>query len=248
MCAQWYSQSSFDVRLEWGLTAAEQLAQEADCVVIVDVMSFSTCVSIATDNQALIYPWPWKDASAQRYAQENHADVASFDRTFAGGNYTLSPASLLHIPAGHRLVLPSPNGSTLSFKARDCGAAVFSGCFRNRLATAKACAGFERILLIPAGERWPDGSLRPALEDYLAAGAIIAALGKRKLSPEAQAAKAAFQGGDFSVLRHCASASELHARGFSADVELCLALDASHRACALIDNAYRSLPGETPDH
>ena len=103
-------------------------------------------------------------------------------------------------------------------------------------------------MLIPAGERWPDGSLRPALEDYLAAGAIIAALGKRKLSPEAQAAKAAFQGGDFSALRHCASASELHARGFSADVELCLALDASHRACALIDNAYRSLPGETPDH
>lgn len=248
MSNTWFNQSPFDVRLEWGLAAAEHLAHEADCVVIVDVMSFSTCVSLANDNDALIYPWPWKDDSALRYAQENGADVASFERTFSGERYTLSPTSLRDIPAGHRLVLPSPNGSTIAFKARDCGAAVFSGCFRNRIATAQACAGFQRILLIPAGERWPDGSLRPAVEDYLAAGAIIAALGKRHLSPEAQAAAAAFRGSSLADLHHCASARELQERGFARDVALCLALDVSRHACRLQDNAYRSEPGDTANY
>ncbi|WP_312688748.1 2-phosphosulfolactate phosphatase [Kosakonia sp.] len=235
----WYQQSRFDVRLEWGQNAAKQLARHVDCVVIVDVMSFSSCVSIANDNQAHIYPWPWKDESARRFAQENGADVASFTRTFAGDRYTLSPASLLTIPAGHRLVLPSPNGSTLSFQARDCGAAVFSGCFRNRAATARACAAFKHIVVIPAGERWPDGSLRPALEDHLAAGAIIAALGRESMSPEARAAMAAFNACRQEDLYHCSSANELVARGFADDVALCLATDVSPYACRLSDGCYQ---------
>lgn len=250
MSESWHQQSPFTVRLEWGLAAAEHLAPHVDCVVIVDVMSFSTCVSIANDNQAYIYPWPWKDESAHRYAQENNADVASFARTLAGEHYTLSPTSLLAIPAGHRLVLPSPNGSTISFTARNGGAAVFSGCFRNRTATARACAKFERILLIPAGERWPDGSLRPAVEDYLAAGGIIAALGRDNLSPEASAAMAAFNTHPQADLYHCSSANELVARGFANDVALCLATDISHHACQLIDGIYQPVLqfGNPPDH
>src|SRR5476649_714931 len=229
----WYSQSRFDVRLEWGLSGAENLAQEVDCVVVIDVMSFSTCVSMANDNNALIYPYIFKDETAIKYAQTLGADVANFTRKFDTGEFSLSPQSLQAIPTDYRLVLPSPNGSTISFMARDSGAAVFSGCFRNLMATAKACIGFKHILIIPSGERWMDGSLRPAVEDYVAAGGIITFLGDRNLSPEAQAAAAAFacyKKDNFLSLNYCSSATELKERGFETDIALCLEYNVSSNA------------------
>ncbi|MFT4270287.1 MAG: 2-phosphosulfolactate phosphatase [Pantoea sp.] len=245
MSQHYFSQQNFDIRLEWGSLAAEYLAQDAECVIIVDVMSFSTCVSLANDQGALIAPWPWKDDSARRYATDIGAQAASIDRRFSEHTFTLSPASLLKIPSGSRLVLPSPNGSTVAFKAREKGVTVFSAGLRNCQATANACRHFHSILLIPCGERWPDGSLRPAIEDYVAAGGIIAALGERCRSPEAEMALAAYQSAqqhDFAALRQCASALELIERGFATDVDLCLAQDKSQVACQLIDNFFTPQP------
>lgn len=239
----WYSQSDFEVRLEWGLPAVEHLAPDVDCVVVVDVMSFSTCVSVAIDNGALIYPYPWKDDSAIQYAEQIGAHAASFERSANGVSYSLSPHSLKMIPTGAKLVLPSPNGSTISFRARDYGIEVFSGCFRNMAATARECARFKRILVIPCGERWPDGDFRPSVEDIAAAGGIIANLGRNSLSPEAESAAAIFrhhseQG--MSSLHLCSSARELAKRGFEADIRLCLNVDVSAKACRLNDDFYTS--------
>jgi len=239
----WFSQEKFEIRLEWGISAIENLISEVDCAVVVDVMSFSTCVSIAINNGAAIYPYPWKDASAIAYGMRLGASTASLDRRFSGEGYSLSPTSIKNISEGERLVLPSPNGSAISFKARDAEIAVFSGCFRNRIATAKACRTFEHILLIPCGERWADGSLRPCIEDYVAAGGIIAALGRENLSPEAQAAVAVwqyYQKQDLQPLRECSSALELIQRGVGEDVDFCLELDKSKKACRLLGNAYIS--------
>ena len=240
---QWFSQRKFEVRLEWGLAAVEHLAGDVDCAVIVDVMSFSTCVSLAINNGACIYPYPWKDASAIEYGKKIGAATASPDRRFRGKGYSLSPASLRHISPGEKLVLPSPNGSAISFKARDAGIAVFSGCFRNMSATANACRSFGRVLVIPCGERWPEGSLRPCIEDHVAAGGIIAALGRENCSPEAQTAVAAWhhyqqRGPEF--LRQCSSALELTQRGFDEDVDLCLEIDESETECRLWGDAYVS--------
>jgi len=240
---EWFSQNGFGVRLEWGLSAVEYLACEADCVVVVDVMSFSTCVSLAADNGARIYPWPWKDASAVEYGNKIGVNTASFDRKFTGEGYSLSPTSICNISAGESLVLPSPNGSTISFRARELGIAVFSGCFRNMNATAKACQEFKRILVVPCGERWPDGSLRPAVEDHVAAGGIIAALGRESLSPEAHTAVAAWkhhQKHSLSLLQQCSSAIELRQRGFEEDIALCLDADVSEMACLLHGDFFSS--------
>jgi len=236
----WATQAGASVRLEWGASAVQHLAGEVDCVVVVDVMSFSTCVDVAVARGAHVYPYAWRDASAHAYAHGLGAQVASIDRRLAGG-WSLSPTSLASVPPGLRLVLPSPNGSTIAFQARELGVAVMCGGLRNARATARACAPFERVLVLPCGERWPDGTLRPALEDLVGAGAIVAALGRHAMSAEARAAQATFEalGADRrATLGECASARELVARGFAADVALCLDEDASDVAARLVQDCF----------
>ncbi len=122
------SQSGASVRLEWGAAAVEHLAGDVDCVVVVDVMSFSTCVDVAVARGAHVLPYAWRDASAPACARERGAEVASVDRRLADG-WSLSPTSLRTVPAGLKLVLPSPNGSAIAFLARDKGVAVFERGF-----------------------------------------------------------------------------------------------------------------------
>ena len=75
------------------------------------------------------------------------------------GRFSLAPASLRDIEPGTKLVLPSPNGSTLAYAARNLGAkAIIAGCLRNAAAVANSIEG--PVAVIAAGERWPDGSIR----------------------------------------------------------------------------------------
>ncbi len=234
-----FRQENFALRMEWGMAGVEHLAESVDCIIIVDVMSFSSCVSLVTNRGAFIYPWPWKDETAAEYGRKQQAKVASIDRRFTGEGFSLSPQSLLAIPRGTKLILPSPNGSAISFRARESDKAVFSGCLRNMAATAEACKSFEKILVVPCGERWPDGSLRPAIEDLTASGGIISLLqaAGRSVSPEAAAAVAVWQQGTEGLDR-CASARELISRGFAEDVSLCLATDVDCQASQLRGDFY----------
>jgi 2-phosphosulfolactate phosphatase len=245
----YFSQAAHAVRFEWGVQGVEHLARDVECVVIIDVMSFSTCVNIATERGAIIFPYPWKDESATRYGEELGAEVASSKRRFAGG-YSLSPTSLRGVPSGLKLVLPSPNGASAAYHAKDMGAAVYCGSLRNMRATARMCRQYSRVLVIACGERWPDNSLRPSLEDYIAAGGIIAAIaseGGGNLSPEAQTAALAFDGlgveGRSAALNSCGSAIELTERGFAGDVALCLEEDVSSAACRLEDKRFVVVSG-----
>ena len=54
----YFSQHQSAVRLEWGLSAIDNLGRDVACIVIVDVLSFSTCVNVAVERGALIYPYP----------------------------------------------------------------------------------------------------------------------------------------------------------------------------------------------
>jgi 2-phosphosulfolactate phosphatase len=232
-----YDQSNFDIRCEWGLRGVELLAPISDVIIIVDVLSFTTSVAIAVERGAIVYPFRRREASAADYAAALDAILANTRRTEPG--YTLSPSSLLSLPTGTRLVLPSLNGSVLSLATGSTP--TFAGCFRNAQAVAgTAPAVGSHIAVIPAGERWPDDTLRPAWEDWIGAGAIIANL-RGSRSPEAQAAAAAYREArsDLAARLHaCSSGKELIADGFAADVALAAVPDASATAPFLRDRAY----------
>jgi 2-phosphosulfolactate phosphatase len=213
-------------RCEWGLAGLLSLQESSDAVIIVDVLSFSTAVDIALSRGATVLPCRWKDDSAERFAAEQGAVLAGS----RGAEYSLSPASLRSIPPGTRLVLPSPNGSTLALAAT---IPVWTACLRNAPAVARqAAAHGSRIAVIPAGEQWPDSTLRPCLEDLVGAGAVLANLPGTH-SPEAELAIAAFTrfrhdlGG---ALSRCGSGKELIERGFASDVELAAEYDVSRIA------------------
>ena len=233
-----FDQHAYDIRCEWGAAGVAALAPISDAVVIVDVLSFSTAVEIAASRGAVVYPFRWKDERAARFAGEHGALLAGPSRDTPGA-FTLSPTSLLRIPAGTRLVLPSPNGATLSLLTGAIPTAA--GCLRNAAAVARAVGQTRRqVAVIPAGERWPDGSLRPAIEDLLGAGAIIHHLPGTR-SPEAAAAEALFLHFNDTVdtvVRACSSGRELIEKGFADDVDLAAALDVSTCTPMLVDGAY----------
>ncbi len=245
----YYDQGSFDIRCEWGLEGLQELLPASRAVVIVDVLSFTTSVDIAAGNGALVYPFRSKDQTAAAYARSRDALMANATREFEGGGYSLSPSSLLDIPAGTALVLPSPNGSTLSLSTGDIP--TFAGCIRNATALAGVLRQYETgISIIAAGERWKQQqTLRPAIEDLIGAGAVIHALDGTR-SPEAETAARVFEAfrDDLkSVLCTSGSGKELIGRGFAADVRLAAALDASRCVPVLKDGAYRSyhVPGSS---
>ena len=232
-----FDQSPFDVRFDWGERGLEALGSGSDTIVIVDVLSFSTAVDVAVSRGASVLPYRWGDDSAGEYAARKGAILAS---KRGSGGYSLSPASLVKIPSGERIVLPSPNGATLSLRAASLGVTI-AGCLRN----APAVGEYLRrrggtVSVIACGERWADGSLRPAWEDLVGAGAIIAGL-SGSLSPEAQVALASFRAAERDLARlmaSCVSGRELVERGFPQDVEVAAAYGASDSVPQLAGDAF----------
>jgi len=129
-----FSRSDFDIRCEWGENGVAQLAPLSDVVIIVDVLSFSTCVEIATQRGAMIFPYRWRDETAEAFAVSIGAELADNQRSRS--QYSLAPESLTRIPAGTRLVLPSPNGATLTLGTGSTP--TLTGCLRNYRAVALA--------------------------------------------------------------------------------------------------------------
>jgi 2-phosphosulfolactate phosphatase len=203
----------------------------ADVVILVDVLSFTTCLDIALSRGAVIVPLPL-DAPTPPGA------LAAGRR---GSGPSLSPASLAALPPSTRLVLPSPNGSRLSLLSR--APWTLAACLRNATAVGHAARSRgQTVNVVPAGERWQDGSLRPALEDWLGAGAVVAALAETSLSPEARAARDAYLGWRTSpALDGCGSARELISRGFAEDVAMAVQVDVSGTVPVLREGAWRSL-------
>ncbi|WP_232295037.1 2-phosphosulfolactate phosphatase [Parafrankia sp. EUN1f] len=258
------NQREYPLRFGWGGEDLAVLARAGCVLVVVDVLRFSTAVSVAVARGARVWPYRWRDASARGFAVEHGAALAG-SRDDPSSRWSLSPARLTAIPAGTRLVLTSPNGATLSARAQELGAAaVIAGCLRNAAAVgrwlAERISAGQAVAVIAAGERWPDpsgtphlGPLRPAVEDLLGAGGIIArtvdagGLPTSAVSPEARAAMAAFRAAAADLpgeLMASASGQELRARGWDDDVLCAARADTDDVVPILRDGAYeRSAAG-----
>jgi 2-phosphosulfolactate phosphatase len=226
---------------EWGEAGVQALAPHVDVLVIVDVLSFSTAVSIAVERGARVYPYRWRDDGAAAYAERLSAHLAvSRQRMDAEHPLSLSPGSMRSLSAGERVVLPSPNGATLAALAAEAGVEVLAGCLRNASAVAGAVHG-RAVGVVAAGERWRDGSLRPAIEDLIGAGAILARLPAAQRTPEAEVAIAAYAWAAprlEETLRGCMSGQELIDIGYAEDVAIAAELDTADVAPRLRDGAF----------
>jgi 2-phosphosulfolactate phosphatase len=242
------TEDRIQARCEWGPSAARLLAPESDVIVIVDVLSFSTCVDVAVSRGGRVFPYQPDAPGASTFAEERRAHLAL---PRGQGRFSLSPMTFRDLEPGESVVLPSPNGAMAALSATT--GLVLAGCLRNALAIANACAGKRRILVVPAGERWPDGSLRPCLEDWLGAGAILSHLSGDPAG-EARAAIAAFRELEAELpdaLRSCMCGRELIERGYQEDVEIAADLGSSSTVPMYDGEAFvgesAAAQGDAPD-
>lgn len=236
----------FQLRVDfgWGLRGLQSLFPASDVVVIVDVLSFYTAVDVATSRGARILPFAYGHSDAESYARSRGAVLAQ-PRLAGGQQLSLSPVTLKDVAKGIQIVLPSPNGSRLS---RETGAVpTLAGCLRNAAAVAQAASSLgSTIGVIAAGERWPDNSLRPAIEDLLGAGSIIQCLSAQP-SPDAEAARAAWRvlrSRIRDVIRESQSGRELIEAGYAGDVTIASETDVSGTVPWLQGDAYVDASGK----
>jgi 2-phosphosulfolactate phosphatase len=219
-----FSQEGYQLRLEWG---PEGVTALSDCAVliIVDVLSFTTSVDLVVARGGQVRPSRWQP-----------------------GHRTKRPADL--VDAEGLVELQSPNGSNLCALAAETGAHVLAGCLRNaRAVAARAMELGGPVGVIPAGERWgldirdegtrEFGPLRPSVEDYLGAGAILDALDGTP-SPEARMAADAYRFTDVrAAVLSCVSGRELIHHGHGADVNLALEMNVSKATPTLDEGVLR---------
>ncbi len=144
------------------------------------------------------------------------------------------------------LVLVDVLGTGESSAALETPATIIAGDLRNRTAIAQWVlarqvekGGRVVVAVVAAGAARNDGTVRFAVEDLLAAGAVIdalATLGIDYCSPEAAAACAAFTGLR-SAVAHLLTASvggvEAASTGSPPDLQALADIDSSHEVLAL---------------
>jgi 2-phosphosulfolactate phosphatase len=150
-------------------------------------------------------------------------------------------------------VTVSLDGSRVPAAAAAFGVPVVAASLRNYSAVARWVLAHQRrlgrranVAVVAAGERRADDTLRPAVEDQLAAGALVGALAELGIdacSPEAAVASAAFGAMRRSVghlLTASVSARELVAVDQLEEVRIAAQLDVSDIVPVLRDGVFRA--------
>ena len=249
-----YSQTGFSIRFDWGLQGATAISAGAAAIVVVDVLSFTTTLSVALDAGIEVYPYRFRDASAAAFAATRGAVLAVGRREAGPTGVSLSPVSVRRAtePGGpltvtNKLVLPSPNGAAICRQLGEANALVVGASLRNASACAEWVAKAVRgpVAVVAAGERWPGDVLRPAVEDLWGAGLVIdtlASLSGGQISPEAASARAAYRAlgrNPAMALAACASGRELSEAGYGEEIAVAAEIDVSRRVPVLAGEAFR---------
>ena len=189
-----HRQTDFALRLDWGPTGAGAISSACDVAVVVDVLSFTTTVTVAADRGIGVLPYRWgDDGGAQAVAAAHGATLAVGRSRARHGEVSLSPleraggagSAPARAAVAQRLHDQRPAGGSGARGRRRQPAEPLRG---SGLAAGPVRDGDLRVALICAGERWPDGTLRPAVEDLWGAGALVDLLlqgGWRDVAPEA---------------------------------------------------------------
>lgn len=233
-----FGQTDYDIRFEWGSKGARDAAERGDIVIIVDVLSFSSAVVAALDQGAIVYPHA-PNEKAKAFTESVGAKLAVKRSQASKDVPSLSPVSWNVNHRGKKYVLPSPNGAVCTTCASKA-AKVLVGGLVNAAAVASAAQQLREklgkpITVIAAGERWQDAKehendLRPSLEDYLGAGAIIAHL-EGNFSPEAEVCRSSLNASKNNLQQliwNSGSGRELREIGYEEDVKFSSQLD-SHK-------------------
>jgi 2-phosphosulfolactate phosphatase len=245
-----HQQTRHSLRFDWALQGADAIALDADVAVVIDVLSFTTTLTVALDGGTTVLPYRWNDSNAANFARQHDAVLAVGRSKAEAGQISLSPATLRTARPPERLVLPSPNGSTIAHHLSERAHTVLGASLRNASAVAQWISDHHdpatsRVAVIAAGERWPDDSLRPGVEDLWGAGALIAALrvrGWTSYSPEAQTAAAAWTSvaaEAVAALSDCASGRELIDLGYDHDVAIAAEVDQSGTVPLLHEHQFQ---------
>jgi 2-phosphosulfolactate phosphatase len=246
-----FDQSPFECRVEWGRRGAREAAERGDIVIVVDVLSFSSTVVSALNVGAVIYPYP-PDLDGKSYAESVGAEyILGRAEAARDGKPTLSPVTFNNDHRNNRYVLSSLNGAYCTWIASKVPALLI-GSLLNASAVASAASKIKQvsgaaITVVPSGEMWNDvreneDRLRPSIEDYLGAGAILSKLEGEK-SPEAQVCIAAFNGMKDKIpelIWDCGSGRELRERGYEADVLHCGRVDVTEAVPILVGGHFKA--------
>jgi 2-phosphosulfolactate phosphatase len=245
-----FDQAPYKCRVEWGRRGAREAAERGDIVIVVDVLSFSSTVVSALNVGSVIYPYP-PDLDGKSYAESLGAEyVLGRAEAARKGKPTLSPVTFSIDHQNKSYVLSSLNGAYCTWIASKVPALLI-GSLLNAIAVAGAANKIQEetgaaITVVPSGEMWNDvleneDMLRPSIEDYIGAGAILTKL-KGEKSPEAQVCAAAFNGTRENLkelIWDCGSGRELRQRGYEQDVLHCSQLDTTEAVPILVNGRFK---------
>jgi 2-phosphosulfolactate phosphatase len=252
-----HTQQSYEVRFDWGIEGLRSIAPGAGVIVFIDTISFTTTVELATGHGLEIEPFPNLDReAAAEYAATVGAKLAA---RRGDPGLSLSPTSMTAEKIAEfgapRAVVISLNGSRVAADAAGYGVPVVAANLRNFSAVARWVLAYQQqlghratVAVVASGERRADDTLRPAVEDQLAAGAVIGALAAQGIdacSPEAAVAAASFdamRGAVRHLLTASVSARELAAVGQLDDVRIAAQLDVSQTVPVMRDGVFRAEP------